>query len=68
MTNGDVIRSMQNDVLAEFLMGDEICEERQNSPPFCNGIECRCRECIYDWLNEETGKRMVDWFKRKNES
>ena len=59
MTNGDKIRQMTNEELAE-LMNDEPC------PPMYRGTRCpeerNCLECWAEWLKmeaEETGNMKV---------
>lgn len=65
MTNGEMIRAMKNDGLAEFLMAYpcQICDERTGKPLFCDD-KYQCRECINDWLNEDSEKRTKNWFKQ----
>ena len=55
MTNGDMIRSMKNDALAEFLMAYpcQVCDTRTGKPPFCDDEKYNCRECINDWLDAD---------------
>lgn len=58
MTNGDMIRSLKDDALAEFLMSEPICDERIGKPPFCETAIPHCRECLNEWLGEEFGKNL----------
>lgn len=55
MTNTDWIRAMNDEELCQFLLCDsEIsCGARIGKPPFCDNGECKCEECISDWLKEE---------------
>ena len=51
-TNGDWIRSMSDESLAEFIMSSDIpwCGE---SCPWYDDKSHFCEDCIVEWLNQE---------------
>ena len=50
-TNGDAIRDMTDEELAEFLTTEDMCELIcAPAPPHCDG---QCKQKMLDWLQKE---------------
>ena len=52
MTNGDKIRAMTDDELAEYL-GSSICDRRESGD--CQRFK-NCEECKLSWIREEVSE------------
>lgn len=54
MTNGDMIRAMNDEELCNFMMNDLPCDCALNT--ICDEVFPDCSECIMDWLKREGTK------------